>query len=620
MQKKTKPSKWLFSGLLTLILVFNSLIVAFAGGGGSGGGTGTGTGSTTPLGLQGAYLATGDNIAGKTNVELIPNIKLVFNKNVTDSSVWTDNSQVITLKDGDNIVDISFTNNSSETQNIYLTPKEPLNYSKTYTLSIDSTLKAKSGDTLGHVETVTFTTIADTVPPALSITTPQNDSTTNNSTIPVSGTTEPGSSVTINGFEVEVDEAGNFAKDISLAEGPNMIYVIATDGSGNTASDEITVTYDPLVTEPPVQVDPVKPMLTVTSPQNLSVTDQSQMAVFGITDPGCTVKVNEAEIAVGEDGSFSSEISLVSGTNSITIISTKGGVSTETVLTVTYIPPSDGNGGGNGGGKSEPLAMMWSSITDGEQGILLKPTIKMVFNKNVVNASVRDNNLKCFTLKEPDGSSVPMEVILADDQTEPDKKNDVVIIPNNDLKPNTTYTLTISSELKAKSGAVSGKEIKIVFTTAGASPVQSDQGTSTPSPAGTGEGTSSSGTSLPSSATAVTSTTGKTTEMTGSQATAHAVTSAAKTKNASASKVTKTNAGSTSEENTSISNSENKTNLTADKGNEQIAPKAKAKNALTSNNSDSTLSILNISMFSILGLAALAGFYLYLRRQRQIKA
>jgi hypothetical protein len=91
--------------------------------------------------------------------------------------------------------------------------------------------------------------------------------------------------------------------------------------------------------------------------------------------------------------------------------------------------------------------------------------IKLVFNKNVVNFSVKENNLKCISLKNDDGQVVPSELIFPDDQVEPDKKREIYIDPVENLNENTTYTVEISSDMLAKNGSTLGEAVYVSFTT-----------------------------------------------------------------------------------------------------------------------------------------------------------
>lgn len=130
----------------------------------------------------------------------------------------------------------------------------------------------------------------------------------------------------------------------------------------------------------------------------------------------------------------------------------------------TPIAFADGDGTGSGGGKDEPLALVSSSPVNNQKNVATDLEITLEFSKNVVNMTVNENNMKCFTLKTKAGKLVATKVIMADDQVNPEGKNTIKIVPVSKLKAGTTYVLTISSKLKSKSGATLGKDKKITFT------------------------------------------------------------------------------------------------------------------------------------------------------------
>jgi cobalamin biosynthesis Mg chelatase CobN len=88
-----------------------------------------------------------------------------------------------------------------------------------------------------------------------------------------------------------------------------------------------------------------------------------------------------------------------------------------------------------------------------------------LFNKNVVNMSVAENNRNCFSLTDSEGRNIPIMVNLPDDQINPELKRQIFIQPLNPLSAAMTYTLTLSPQLQAKNGALLGVERKIVFST-----------------------------------------------------------------------------------------------------------------------------------------------------------
>lgn len=135
---------------------------------------------------------------------------------------------------------------------------------------------------------------------------------------------------------------------------------------------------------------------------------------------------------------------------------------------VLVLPAMAGEGDGSGGGKDQPLALTSSSPADGQKDVTLSGEIKLTFSKNVVYLTVRDNNSRCLALYSQEGKEIPIEVIMADDQVEFDKRRDIVIKPRQELQDGTKYTVKVAPQLKSKSGVTLGKEVVISFTTAGA--------------------------------------------------------------------------------------------------------------------------------------------------------
>jgi hypothetical protein len=84
----------------------------------------------------------------------------------------------------------------------------------------------------------------DETPPSVVIESPEDGSTVDSSTISVTGLTEPGVYLTVNGIVAAVEDDGSFACNIAIAEGENTVTATATDPAGNSAIHEITVTYD----------------------------------------------------------------------------------------------------------------------------------------------------------------------------------------------------------------------------------------------------------------------------------------------------------------------------------------------------------------------------------------
>jgi hypothetical protein len=134
----------------------------------------------------------------------------------------------------------------------------------------------------------------DATAPIITILSPQEGSVTSSGALPITGRTEAGTSITINGTSVPVQPTGEFGGSVPLSEGANAIQIIATDLAGNIGQTRLNVTLD---TKPPV--------LTVTSPKIYATVMTQQVAVTGKTEAGATVTVAGAQVAVASDGSFS---------------------------------------------------------------------------------------------------------------------------------------------------------------------------------------------------------------------------------------------------------------------------------------------------------------------------
>lgn len=108
-------------------------------------------------------------------------------------------------------------------------------------------LKVSDHDGNAATEIVTSFTV-DTVPPALTITSPADGLITNNESLTVSGTTNDVTStpvtVTVNGTPVTVQSNGSFTTTVTLKSGSNTITVVATDAAGLKTTITRTVTLD----------------------------------------------------------------------------------------------------------------------------------------------------------------------------------------------------------------------------------------------------------------------------------------------------------------------------------------------------------------------------------------
>ncbi len=80
---------------------------------------------------------------------------------------------------------------------------------------------------------------------SLTVNSPKNKETVSSATISVSGKTVPNADVSVNDKDLKADASGNFSTILTLDEGDNDIYIMASDESGNYSEWNGTVTYTP---------------------------------------------------------------------------------------------------------------------------------------------------------------------------------------------------------------------------------------------------------------------------------------------------------------------------------------------------------------------------------------
>ncbi len=104
----------------------------------------------------------------------------------------------------------------------------------------------------------------DTVPPVITVNSPENGATVTDPEITVKGTvTDQGSgiaSLSINGENVSVSNDSSFSYAVTLSKGENTITLVATDKAGNKTTKTITVIYKPEII---ITLKPGDPYMTV---------------------------------------------------------------------------------------------------------------------------------------------------------------------------------------------------------------------------------------------------------------------------------------------------------------------------------------------------------------------
>ncbi|MHB8107439.1 MAG: stalk domain-containing protein [Candidatus Cryosericum sp.] len=179
-------------------------------------------------------------------------------------------------------------------------------------------------DRQGHQSVVSsLTLLVDTVPPVLSIASPLDNAVLTGRTVVVSGTSDVGGAVSVDGTAVVVDATGAFSTQMTLSGDSGVITVRSTDASGNVAEKTLHVSFDTTA-----------PVLTLTTPKMFDKVYKLPLAVTGHTEVGATVTVNGATAPLQPDGTFETSVGILSdGMNVITVKSmdAAGNVTTRTV-------------------------------------------------------------------------------------------------------------------------------------------------------------------------------------------------------------------------------------------------------------------------------------------------
>lgn len=194
--------------------------------------------------------------------------------------------------------------------------------------------------------------VKEETPPQIQILSPTQDQrTTNNKPTITWNITDDDSGVNPDSIGITINDGAKITSGITktpitggykctytpataLPDGENTIKCDADDFDGNTAVQR-SVSFD---------VDTVPPSLSITSPTDNLITNDNTITVAGVTSDATsspvtlTVKLNsgeEQEVPVGSNGAFSTTLTGVEGTNTITTTATDAaGKTTQIIRTV----------------------------------------------------------------------------------------------------------------------------------------------------------------------------------------------------------------------------------------------------------------------------------------------
>jgi hypothetical protein len=209
-----------------------------------------------------------------------------------------------------------------------------VSWSRTVSLSSGSnTITVVATDTAGNQTQQQITVVSDVQAPALSISSPATGSNALSSTINISGTaTDSGAggngitSVTVNTLPATNGTASgsstaSWNRDITLSAGVNTITVIATDAAGNTRQQQITVTLDSAPPELSISSHTNNQIVTATAITVTGTAADTGTATTGVS----TVTVNGSAATFNSaTGSWSRNVSLAIGANTVTVVAIDG--------------------------------------------------------------------------------------------------------------------------------------------------------------------------------------------------------------------------------------------------------------------------------------------------------
>lgn len=191
-----------------------------------------------------------------------------------------------------------------------------------------NTITIQAKDSTGAILNVVKQVTRDTIPPMLTVSTPSPAFLTNNPVALVTGVSESGAAVTVNGASVS---SGSFSQSVTLTEGNNTVSVVAKDKAGNATTVNVTGT-----------LDSIAPILTVAEPSDGAQTFKNQVKLLGFTESGAVVKINGQQTTLSAGTTLDQCLNLTLGGNTFTITSTDKAGNVQTVVKQvmrTDIPP-----------------------------------------------------------------------------------------------------------------------------------------------------------------------------------------------------------------------------------------------------------------------------------------
>ena len=183
-----------------------------------------------------------------------------------------------------------------------------------------------------------YTVVLDRTPPSMSVAQPAPGSTVDAKNVVVAGTTEPGSTITVNGRTVVTTPEGAFTDSFSVTPGLVAITVVARDRAGNETTQKVSVIAQQVTQTTGVTVTVTLDKPTVRAGQGVLAT----IYVVGLTGPraGVPVTVSVGVVTIGTavtDGTGTARIGFAapSTEGDVSVVVLAGGSSGRASLTIS---------------------------------------------------------------------------------------------------------------------------------------------------------------------------------------------------------------------------------------------------------------------------------------------
>ena len=171
--------------------------------------------------------------------------------------------------------------------------------------------------------------------PVLDISGPLNNSSFTGDSVIIYGKSDPGTSITINDTESQIDDEGNFYAEVELITGINQFTIVSNSYDRDAISKTINV----------FKTAPQTLFISITKPLNQTVISASYVQISGLTSPDAKLKIDGVPVPITIErldlantvGLFDHVYQLSSGLNLINVsVTNTAGDSIDKLISVIH--------------------------------------------------------------------------------------------------------------------------------------------------------------------------------------------------------------------------------------------------------------------------------------------